>query len=113
MVAIETCRKIALSYEGATAVPHFEKPSFRINKKIFLTLDEKNKRAAVKLSPVEQSVFCVFDSAIIYPATGAWGKQGWTLIELNSIKKELIRDAINSSYCNVAPRNLAEKYKSR
>lgn len=45
MVSIETFRKLALSFENAIEEPHFEKTSFRVNKKIFATFDEKNNRA--------------------------------------------------------------------
>lgn len=111
MVKIQTCEKIAREFEGCVESPHFEKKSFRVNKKIFLTLDDKNNRAVVKLSPVEQSVFCAFDSKAVYPSTGAWGKQGWTVVELSFVKKDLVQDIIKSSYCNVAPFVLSAKYK--
>ena len=39
MVSIDTFRKLALSFDEAVEQPHFEKPSFRVNKKIFATLD--------------------------------------------------------------------------
>ena len=35
MVAINTFRKLALSFEDATEQPHFEKISFRIKNKVF------------------------------------------------------------------------------
>mgnify|MGYP003577946137 CR=1 FL=1 len=44
MVSIETFRELAMSFPNATEEPHFEKTSFRINKKIFATFDEKKKR---------------------------------------------------------------------
>lgn len=111
MVKIQTCEKIAREFEGCVESPHFEKKSFRVNKKIFLTLDDKNNRAVVKLPPVEQSVFCAFDPKAVYPSSGAWGKQGWTVVELIAVKKELVKDIIRVSYCNVAPKLLAQKYK--
>jgi predicted DNA-binding protein (MmcQ/YjbR family) len=57
MVSVETVRTLALSFPEADEQPHFEKASFRIKKKIFATLSEKDKRCTVKLSPVDQSVF--------------------------------------------------------
>lgn len=41
MFSIESFRKLAMSFPNATELPHFEKTSFRINKKIFATFDEK------------------------------------------------------------------------
>ena len=111
MVKIETCRTIAMEYDECVELPHFEKSSFRVNKKIFLTLDDKHKRAVVKLTPVDQSVFCAFDKTAVYPSSGAWGKQGWTVVELKTVNKEFMKDIIRASYCNVAPASLSKKYQ--
>jgi predicted DNA-binding protein (MmcQ/YjbR family) len=107
MVSFDTVRKLALSFPEAEEMPHFEKASFRIKKKIFATLDAKNKRCVVKLSAVDQSVFCAYDKTIIYPIKGGWGKQGWTIIELKKVPKKLLMDALTTSYCEVAPEKLA------
>jgi hypothetical protein len=48
---------------------------------------ENFNRGLVKLSVIDQSVFCAFDKTIIYPVNNKWGKQGWTLVELKKIKK--------------------------
>jgi hypothetical protein len=100
MVSIKTFREMALAFDEATESPHFEKTSFRVNSKV-----------VVKFSQVDQSVFCSFDKTIIYPVPGKWGLQGWTIIELKKVKKEMLVDALTTSYCTVAPKKLAEKYK--
>jgi predicted DNA-binding protein (MmcQ/YjbR family) len=113
MISISTFRQLALSFAETTEQPHFEKTSFMVNKKIFATLDENNNKAVVKLSAVDQSVFCAFDKTIIYPVPGKWGLQGWTMIELKKIKKEMLIDALTTSYCTVAPKKLTEKYRGQ
>lgn len=100
-----------LSFEDAVEQPHFEKTSFRINKKIFATLDLEKNRATLKLSEIDQSVFCRFNRDKIKPATGAWGKMGWTIFHLTDLADDLINDALTLSYCNVAPKTLSAKYK--
>ena len=112
MVSIDAFRKLALSFDEAVEQPHFEKPSFRVSKKIFATLDQKNETVTLKLSEIDQSVFCSFDKTVIYPASGNWGKQGWTIVVLKKVRKEMFQDALTVSYCNVAPKRLSEKYKS-
>ncbi len=107
MVSLDAVRKLALSFPEAEEMPHFEKALFRVKKKIFATLDVKNKRCVVKLSAVDQSVFCDYDKAIVYPIKGAWGKQGWTIIELRKVPKKLFQDILITSYCEVAPEKLA------
>lgn len=111
MVNIKTFQKLALSFDEATEEPHFEKTSFRVNKKIFATYDAKNERACIKLSEIDQDVFSAFDKSIIYPLPNKWGKQGWTLIELQIVGIEIFTDALTSAYCEVAPKRLSQKYK--
>lgn len=111
MVSIDNFKKIALSFDEAQELPHFEKTSFRINKKIFATLDIEKKRAVLKFTEIDQSVFGAFDKTIIYPVPGAWGKKGFTYVELQKVRTDMLKDAITVSYCNVAPKKLAEKYK--
>ena len=65
MTGIAQFRKLALSFPGTNEQPHFEKTSFRIGKKIFATLDEKNNRACLKLSEIDQDVFSTFDKSIL------------------------------------------------
>ncbi|MGN8056574.1 MmcQ/YjbR family DNA-binding protein [Pedobacter sp. 22163] len=100
-----------LSFDEVIELPHFEKTSFRVNKKIFATLNIQKRQATFKLSAIDQSVFCDFDRINIWPATGAWGKQGWTIFYLTALTDEMLIDALTLSYCNVAPKKLSEKYK--
>ena len=108
MVTLETLRTIALSLPEVTEEPHFEKISFRVKKKIFATYDDQLKTACVKLTEIDQSVFASA-KAIIYPVANKWGKQGWTIIEMKKVHKDLFKDAVITAYCAVAPKKLADK----
>jgi hypothetical protein len=110
MVNIEAFRELALSFPEVIEQPHFEKASFRVNKKIFATLSEIDQKVCVKLSEIDQSVFSSFDKTIIYPVPNKWGKQGWTLIELSKVKKEILLDALTTSYCATAPKHLSKPF---
>lgn len=111
MATITTLRKLALSFPQTTEAPHFEKTSFRVNNKIFATYDSKSKRTCIKLSPLDQNVFSSFNKTIIYPLANKWGKQGWTIIEMPEVHKDLFTDAITTAYCEVAPKKLAEQVR--
>ena len=111
MISLKHFRELALSFAEVTEQPHFEKASFRVKKKIFVTLDEAKNIACVKLSETDQSVYCLIDKTLIWPVPNKWGKQGWTLIDLRKIKKDLLKDALTSAYCSVAPTALAELYR--
>lgn len=91
-------RQLALSFPGTVELPHFEKTSFRINKKIFATLDTANQRACIKLSPIDQSVSCALDKDVIYHVNNKWGQQGRTLVEFAIIKKNMLKDITASAY---------------
>jgi predicted DNA-binding protein (MmcQ/YjbR family) len=108
MVSITTFRKLALSFPEATEELHFEKTSFRVKKKIFATYDDLNKRACIKLSEIDQDIFSLADKTIIFPVDNKWGKQGWTFIEMEKVRKELFIAALTAAYCEVAPKKLSE-----
>jgi predicted DNA-binding protein (MmcQ/YjbR family) len=108
MVSIDSARKLALKFPEAEELPHFEKASFRVKKKIFATLDSRNNRCVVKLSSIDQSLFCDFDKKVIYPVKGAWGKKGFTVIELKKVPVNIFKDALLTSYCQAAPEKLAK-----
>jgi hypothetical protein len=107
MVSPQTVRKLALTFPEVSEQPHFEKPSFRIKNKIFATLLEKENRCVLKLSLVDQSVFATAIKAV-YPVKGTWGKQGWTIVELKAIRKDVFTDALTTAYCAIAPKKLAQ-----
>ena len=111
MVSMSTFRKWALSFPEATEDPHFEKTSFRVKKKIFATYDSIKNRACVKLSEIDQDVFSSLDITIVYPVENKWGKQGWTLIEMSKVHKEIFLDALTTAYCEVAPKKLADQVR--
>jgi predicted DNA-binding protein (MmcQ/YjbR family) len=111
MVTIDIFRKLALSFPETTEEPHFEKTSFRVKKKIFATYDDVNKRAFIKLSEIDPNVFSSTDKTVIFPVGNKWGKQGWTLIEMKKIHKDLFIDALTTAYCEVAPKKLADQIR--
>lgn len=111
MVTSNTCRQLAMALPNATAAPHFEKESFKINNKIFATLNVAEDRACVKLSPIDQSVFCQFDKEVMYPVPNKWGTQGWTLINLKKVKKSMLQDALRTAYDEVLKKSNSKKKK--
>ena len=79
--------------------------------KIFATLDIKNQLACIKLSPIDQNVFSAFDLAVIYPVSNKWGLQGWTIINLQKVRKSMCVDAVKQAYAQVATKRTAPKGK--
>ncbi|MEQ1678684.1 MAG: MmcQ/YjbR family DNA-binding protein [Chitinophagaceae bacterium] len=109
MVSIETVRELALSFPETDEHPHFERRAFRVKKKIFATLSEKDKTVSLKLTLHDQSVFCAFDKTVIYPVPGGWGRMGFTFVDLKKVRKAMFKDALTTAYCTVAPPKLASQ----
>ncbi|WP_316771556.1 MmcQ/YjbR family DNA-binding protein [Pedobacter frigiditerrae] len=101
MVTLELFRRLALSFTEVNEQPHFEKISFRVDKRIFATYDAKKNQACLKLNEIDQSVFSSFDISNISPVANKWGKQGWTLFNLDKIREDLFTDALTTAYHNV------------
>ncbi len=101
MISFKKFREMALSFPGAEEHPHFENTAFKIKKKIFVTLNEKETRACVKLTPIDQSTFCLYDAEVMYPVPNKWGKSGWTLINLKKVPQEMLQDALQTAYDTV------------
>ncbi len=113
MVSLDTMRKLSLALAETDEHSHFEKTAFRVRKKIFATLDDKKARAVLKLNEVDQSVFSKNREGIIFPVPNKWGKQGWTIVELKKVRKDIFTDALTTAYCTVAPKALASLYRTQ
>ncbi|HEY2722841.1 MAG TPA: MmcQ/YjbR family DNA-binding protein [Chitinophagaceae bacterium] len=101
MVNISAARQIALALPETEEYMHFNLPAFKVRKKIFATIHEDKNFMMVKLSLIDQSVFCMIDKDIIFPVPGGWGKNGATFINLKKVKKNLLKDALASAWKNV------------
>jgi predicted DNA-binding protein (MmcQ/YjbR family) len=111
MISFADVTTLALIFETTDEAPHHEVISFRVKKKIFATLNKTENRACLKLSLIDQDVFSTTNKGIIYPVPNAWGKYGWTLVDLGKVKKSVFKDALTCAFCHVAPEKLASKYR--
>ena len=107
MVDIDTFRKMALSFPEVVEMPHFEKTSFRIRGKIFVTHEMKTHRIVLKLSEMDQHSFVKNYPTCSVPVSGSWGKHGWTTIDLNLTTTDILKGALIAAYCEVAPKKLS------
>ena len=112
MPDLQILHKLSMSFDEVTEEAHFEKTSFRVKKKIFVTYDEKHHRACVKLTAGDQDIFSVSEGGAIYPVPNKWGQQGWTFVDLDTVKDELLTAVVTTAYCTVAPKYLADKYST-
>ena len=110
MISIEQARKAALSLPETEEKPHFDLTSFRVRNKIFATIHADKNYVMVKLSAIDQSVFCAYNKEVIFPVPGGWGKKGATFIDLKKVNKSMLLDALSTAWKTTAPPKLVEKY---
>jgi hypothetical protein len=105
MVDIETARQIALTLPGTEEKDHFGMPSFRVNNKIFSTIWVKDNKMMVKLSLIDQSVFHSFDPTVFYPVPNKWGLAGATFVNLVTVRKDMLADALTLAWEGVTSKS--------
>lgn len=110
MITIEQARKAALSLPETEEKPHFHLTSFRVKNKIFATIHADKNYVMVKLSLIDQSVFCSYNKEVIFPVPGGWGRKGATFIHLKKVKLSMFKDALTTAWKTTAPAKLAQKY---
>jgi YjbR len=90
-VTADHFRDIALSMNGAVEGAHMQHPDFRANGRIFASLSATEDTGTLKLSPEEQRELMRSHPEVFRPAAGAWGRQGWTLVELDAADTGSVR----------------------
>lgn len=86
-------REVLLALEGVEERAHMGHPDFRLQGRIFASLMADGVRANVKLAPDEQAAFVDESPGTFTPAAGAWGRQGWTTIQLAAANESTVRGA--------------------
>jgi hypothetical protein len=96
-------RRIVLGMEGAIESAHMAHPDFRVNGRIFATLQHDPQWAMVSLTPEQQARFLREDRAFA-PAAGAWGRSGSTLVDLQTVDEETLGEAATLAWRNAVNR---------
>jgi hypothetical protein len=95
----DTFRRAALALPGATESEHMHHPDFRVGNRIFATLGYPDGTwGMVKLPPDEQQKLLEAMPDIFQPATGAWGRQGSTMVRLSRAKPQVLTCALEMAW---------------
>ncbi len=97
MTSSSDFRAIALSLEGTSEAPHFDRQAFRV-KRIFATLAADGRSANLKFTPDEQEFKVMMAPDAFAPIENAWGRQGWTLVRLDAVGEDELRGALEMAH---------------
>ena len=100
----EDFREIVLGMHSAVEGAHMGHPDFRANGVIFASLRADEASGVVKLPPDEQQAFLRTYPKVFAPATGAWGRQGWTVIQLKGAETAAVRGAVIAAWQHASSR---------
>jgi len=95
-------RRLALGLEGSAEGSHMNHPDFRVNGKIFATIDADNVQGMVKLTPEQQERLIREHPSMFFPAAGAWGREGSTMLTFAAAKEEVAGEAMTLAWQNLA-----------
>jgi len=91
-------RALALSFDGAVEQAHMGHPDFRANGRIFATLQANDESGMVKVPPEEQIELLRLGAKTFTPASGAWGRQGCTMVRLKGADVATVRAAMTLAW---------------
>ena len=104
MSTAATFSKIALSLEGTTAAPHFDRTAFKVAR-IYATLAPDGRTANLKFAPDEQELKCMVAADAFAPVPNAWGKQGWTTATVANLTEKELKRALEMAWQHAQPKS--------
>ena len=96
-------RRMALSMEGTSEAPHFNRAAFKVAR-IYVTLPADGRTANFKFTPDEQEFKCMMAPEAFSPVPNAWGKQGWTTANLSKLGAAELKQALETAWAHALPK---------
>ncbi|MEO6013894.1 MAG: MmcQ/YjbR family DNA-binding protein [Devosia sp.] len=97
MASADDVRRLAMELEGTTENAHFDRAAFKVAR-IYATLSGDGKSLNLKLMPDEQEFRVMMAPALFSPIPNAWGKQGWTSVDVEAIGTAELREALRTAW---------------
>jgi hypothetical protein len=102
MATAEDFRRAALALPGVVEIPHFGRPSFRVNEKIFAGLHPKEGRGVLRLPRERQALLFEVRPEVFTPAV--WGRLVWTYVRLETVGADELPELAEAAWRGVAPK---------
>ena len=91
-------RRIALALDGAVEGSHMGHPDFRAGGRIFASIHPDPRVGMVKLSLEQQERFVMDHPRGFAPEAGAWGRQGYTRVQLRAVDEDTAGEALTLAW---------------
>jgi hypothetical protein len=109
MATAKDFRTVALSLEGTTEAPHFDRRAFKA-RRIYATLAPDGLTANIRFSSDEQEFRCMLQPEAYRKIANKWGAAGWTTMVLSALTPADLRSALTSAWQNYgAPKKTAKR----
>lgn len=105
----DDARALALDFPDTAEKSHMGKADFRVRDRVFATLPRAGEMA-LRLDPAEQAALLATAPQTFAAAAGAWGRQGWTIVQLEDVDPQELRELVNEAWRRRAPRRLVADY---
>jgi hypothetical protein len=112
-VSAEDFRRIALELPRAVEAAHMGHPDFRVDGKIFASLLGDGRSGTVKLTPEQQEMLMSAEPDVFSPASGAWGRKGWTTVRTHAADTATLISVLGMAWRNTAPARLRAAHEGR
>ena len=96
-------RRIALTLDGTTEAPHFDRAAFKVAR-IYATMAADGLTANLNLDAGEQQLKCLTAPEAFAPVPGGWGRTGWTTVTLAKVSTEELASALKAAWAHAAPK---------
>lgn len=110
MATAKDLRRIALSLDGTSEAPHFDRAAFRVAR-IYVTLAPDGRTANFLFKPDEQELKCMTAPDAFSPIPNAWGRQGWTTAKLSALSAAELKAALETAWHHAQPKKAVKRKK--
>lgn len=100
MSTSENLQRLALSLEGTTETPHFNRTAFK-TRSIYVTLASDGRTASFKFTPEQQALKCTVASEIFSAIPNGWDNRGATTAVLAWLTESDLADALRTAWGTV------------
>ena len=98
-------RKLAMSLPGAVELPHHERTSFRIGKKIFATMTQDGREVMIPVHPLPRCLALLDSDPSVFIDYGGWTRRYGSLgMRLSQVDAKLVEPLLREAWERVAPK---------